>query len=318
MPPEPVLFHPAQSSEPEGPSLRAVTIHEFLATELPPRENVLAPWLPTQGLAMIYAKRGIGKTHLGLGIFYAVASGGRFLKWEAPKPRPVLYVDGEMPAVALQERIAAIVKATDIEPPAPEYLKLITPDLQERGIPDIGCVEGQEAIEEHLEGIKLVILDNLSTLLRQGRENEAESWNPVQEWALSLRRKGISVLFIHHAGKGGQQRGTSRREDVLDTVICLRHPSDYSPPDGCRVEVHFEKARGIQGDELHPFEAKLEYRDGEALWTTRDLEECRTGQVAELSNLGMNQRDIAKELEIGLGSVNRHLQKAREMGLITT
>ena len=70
---------------------------------------------------------------------------GKFLKWEAPKPRPVLYVDGEMPAVALQERIAAIVKATDIEPPAPEYLKLITPDLQERGIPDIGCVEGQEA-----------------------------------------------------------------------------------------------------------------------------------------------------------------------------
>ena len=34
-----------------------------------------------------------------------------------------------------------------------------------------------------------------------------------QEWLLRLRRRGVSVLIVHHAGKGGEQRGKSRRED---------------------------------------------------------------------------------------------------------
>ena len=54
-----------------------------------------------------------------------------------------------------------------------------------------------------------------------------------------LRRRGVSVLIVHHAGKGGEQRGTSRREDVLDTSISLRRPSDYLPTEGARFEVHY-------------------------------------------------------------------------------
>lgn len=49
---------------------------------------------------MIYAPRGVGKTHVALGIAYAVTSGGQFLGWQASKPRGVLYLDGEMPANA--------------------------------------------------------------------------------------------------------------------------------------------------------------------------------------------------------------------------
>ncbi len=261
---------------------------------------------------MIYSKRGVGKTHMALAIAYTVATGGKFLKFESPDPRRVLYIDGEMPAGAMQERLAAIVKASDVEPPAPDYLKIITPDLQEHSIPDLSEPDGQEALEEHLGGVGLVIIDNLSTIFRHGNENEAESWLPAQEWALSLRRRGISVLFIHHAGKGGQQRGTSRREDVLDTVICLKHPTDYTPTEGARFEVHFDKARGLYGDVLKPFEARMETRDDAALWTITDIEDRLTKQVAELANAGLTQRDIAKELEIGLSTVNRHIKKGRE------
>jgi putative DNA primase/helicase len=89
-------------------------------------------------------------------------------------------------------------------------------------------------------------------LCRGGKENESESWAPIQEWILSLRRRGISVLFVHHAGKGGAQRGTSKREDVLDTVIVLRHPDNYSPSDGARFEVHLDKARGVYGEQAQP------------------------------------------------------------------
>jgi len=63
------------------------------------------------------------------------------------------------------------------------------------------------------------------------------------------------VPFIHHSGKGGEQRGTSRREDVLDTVIALKRPADYSPEQGACFEVHYEKSRGIFGDDVAPFKA---------------------------------------------------------------
>src|SRR5687768_16083949 len=62
----------------------AINVDEFLSKKLPPRETLLAPWLPLQGLAMIHAPRGIGKTHLALGTAWAVASGGGFLRWTTP------------------------------------------------------------------------------------------------------------------------------------------------------------------------------------------------------------------------------------------
>ena len=85
------------------------SLGEFLQRDIPPLEQVLAPWLPMQGLTMVYAARGVGKTFFALNVAYAVASGGSFLNWSAPKPRGVLYIDGEMPAVAMQERLANIV-----------------------------------------------------------------------------------------------------------------------------------------------------------------------------------------------------------------
>ena len=129
-----------------SPELRAVELAEFLALELPPREDLIAPWLPVQGLAMIHAPRGVGKTHVSLGLAYAVASGGSFLRWSVPKPRGVLFIDGEMPAGALQQRLAEIASAADTEPSAP--LRLITPDLNRDGMPDLSTDEGQQAVDE--------------------------------------------------------------------------------------------------------------------------------------------------------------------------
>lgn len=304
----------ANASEYTPPGLRAVTIQEFLAREIPCRQMVLAPIIETQALVMLHSKRGVGKTHAALGMAYAVASGGTFLRWRAPEPRPVLFVDGEMPARAIQERLASIVAAAETEPPSPDYLRIITPDLQDRSIPDLSVPENQAALDAMLGDAQLLVLDALSTLCRYGRENEAESWLPVQEWALDLRRRGISVLFVHHAGKGGAQRGTSRREDVLDTVMCLRHPDDYSPTEGARFEVHFEKARGLHGDDAKPFEAKLEVQNGAALWTTRDIEDVTLERAADLFSQDYSVREVAAEMDISKSKAGRLRNAARAQG----
>lgn len=290
--------------------LRVLSIGELLACKIRPREMLLEPILPEQGLAMLYAYRGLGKTYLALGIAVAVASGTRFLRWEAPRPRRVLYVDGELPAKTVQERLAMIVAGIEGPEPAAEALKIVTPDFQERAIPDLATSQGQRLLEPHLAGIDLVVLDNLSALCRYGNENEGEGWLPVQEWALGLRRCGTSMLFVHHAGKNRSQRGTSRREDLLDTVITLKHPANYNPSEGLRCEVHFEKTRSMLGDAAKACEVRMESGpDGRAVWSWRALEDARAEQAALLFADRMSVRDVAEELGISKSQAGRLRQK---------
>ena len=296
---------------------RTLNAATLLGTVFPPRELVLGPWLPAKGLGMVYGPRGIGKTHLTLGAAYAVATGGTFLRWRAPRPRRVLVMDGEMPAVVLQERLAAIMDATSPEPPSPDFLRLLPMDLQDGGDLDLSDESCHPALEAAIADAELLIVDNISTLARGGRENEAESWSPVQQWALRQRRAGRTVLFVHHAGKGGQQRGTSRREDVLDTVVALRRPADYRPDEGARFEVHFEKARGFHGDDAQPFEAALIPGTSGISpkcpsWTMRDLADAEMARVMAMAADGMSVRDIAEELGMSKSKVARLQAKARE------
>ncbi|MCK4870023.1 MAG: AAA family ATPase [Gammaproteobacteria bacterium] len=306
-----------QDFAPPKKQLRVVTFAELVKYEFKPRELILAPWLATQSLSMVHAPRGLGKTHLSLGIAYAVASGGQFLQWEAEKPRGVLFVDGEMPGNALQERLNLIALSGSDSLEAP--LHFLTPDLQEFGMPDISTPEGWQQIEDHItDEIELIIIDNLSSLVRSGRENEAESWQPIQDWALSLRARGKSVIFIHHSGKGGQQRGTSRREDVLDNVVKLKPPSDHSIEKGACFEVHFEKSRHVFGDALKPFEARLQ-EDDNALqsWTIRTVEQSTYEKVVELSGENLSQGEIAVELKVNKSTVSKHIKKARAEGALS-
>jgi KaiC/GvpD/RAD55 family RecA-like ATPase len=288
---------------------KPLSLAEFFSLTIKPRGMVLDPIIPEKGLAMVYAVRGTGKTYLVLGIAYAVATGTQFLKWKAPHARRVLLVDGEMPAAALQERLAKVVQGATTEP-ADDMLTIISGDLiEEGGVGNLADPKIQAELEPHLEGVELLILDNLSSLTAVIRDNDADSWNPIQAWLLRLRRRGISVLIVHHAGKGGEQRGTSRREDVLDTSISLRRPSDYVPTEGARFEVHLEKARGVHGEPAKPFEAKLEERGSTAVWTMRDIDDANLARVRALLEDGLSVRDIADETGIPKSTVQRLKKK---------
>jgi hypothetical protein len=122
-------------SKTQSAAINVIEVNEFIKIELPKRENILSPWLPIQGLTMIYAPRGIGKTHIALGIAYSVVSNTPFLGWQPTKPRGVLYLDGEMPASLMQERLATLVNTHSTPLNAP--FQLITPDLQKLGMPDL-------------------------------------------------------------------------------------------------------------------------------------------------------------------------------------
>lgn len=301
-------------------TLSAVDYRELMAHKLPERECILGGWLMTQSLNMIHGWRGTGKSHASLGISFAVATGTQFLNWSALKPRNTFLVDGELPARMVQDRLKAIERATG-RAPEPGRLIISTPDLLNRAAPDLGILEDQCELDDIIEdrGVELIVLDNLSALVRSGAaENDAESWVQISSWALQHRAAGRSVVFIHHSGKGGAQRGTSRREDLLDVTIGLKRPPDYSPDEGARFEVHFEKARHLWGDDVAPFEAMLTTGpDGEQVWTRKSLDNNIDDRLIELAQLeGMSLADIGREMSLDKSNVSRRLAKLREQGRV--
>ena len=307
----------ATAGDSDRGALKVLNLAELLTFEIPDRQAILSPWLLTQSLTMLHSYRGVGKTHVALGIAYAVATGGTYLTWQAEQPRAVLYLDGEMPAAALRDRLRALVEADEREFD-PAMLRIVTPDVQNGPMPDLATAEGQLLIESIVGEAVLIIVDNISTLVRDTEgENDAESWREVGAWALRMRQRGRAVLFVHHDGKSGQQRGTSKREDTLDVVIQLKHPPDYSPDEGAGFEVHFRKYRPRPGAEIKPIEVRLNMdRDGRQTWAWRDVEEGTFERVVELANDGLRPGEIANELGIHKSRASRHLKRARNEGKV--
>jgi putative DNA primase/helicase len=151
-------FFPVRSREPSArpgadraasiQTFQPVGLQDFLALEVPPREFLLAPILPERSLSMLYAPRGIGKSWLGLSIGLAVASGGPVLHWHAPRPRRVLFVDGEMVLSDLQVRLNSILAGLGTEIPNDGF-RVLAADHSELGI-NLGSAEGQQELERHL------------------------------------------------------------------------------------------------------------------------------------------------------------------------
>lgn len=299
-------------------ALRALNAAELINHELPALQPILEPWLFQKNLCMVHAKRGVGKTHLALAVAFAVASGGGFLSYRAPQPRGVLYLDGEMPAQLMQKRLRELM---GIDGVSPELLRIVTPDMQDKPMPDLGAVSGQREVDGLVdEDTALIVVDNLSCLVRSGgAENESESWGALSEWALGHRRAGRAVLFVHHSGKSGAQRGTSKREDLLDVVINLKRPSDYNESDGAVFEINFEKARSLRGQSVEPIEARLvQLPNGEQEWTYRSVEDVTRKTVASLWNGGaLTLVDVAREMGLNKSTVHRQLETAMADGALT-
>lgn len=292
-----------------SPSL--LSLPDMLALQLPPRARHLA-WLQAGSNSMVYGFRGVGKTMFGLELMASLVTGKDFLKWPVTEPVGVLYVDGEMPLAELRERVAHLLPE---EPQAPVFF--LTSEMvyhkQDRDLVLTG-EEMRQALTDMLDAhpeIKVVILDNISCLFAGIPENAKDDWEPINAWLIRLRHRGLSTILVHHEGKSGLQRGTTGREDALDTVIRLSFPTGYQPQEGCHFELNFTKSRSIKGDEVAPLDVKLIETNGEVQWVCTPLEESMEAKVRQLMAQGMTSlTDLAEELRISKGYACKLRKKA--------
>lgn len=289
---------------------KLISVNDFSRMKLPRRETLLSPWLTEGSINMVFADRGIGKTFFCLSCAIALANGERFLSYEAAKPVPVLYLDGEMQGTAMQERLNQLTKGI----PTKEEISIYTPDCQDltNSNPDVGLPEGRLAIDEMVRETnpKVVFIDNISTFVRTGNENEGDSWAPVQEWAVQLRKRGVAVVFIHHANKEGKQRGSHKKEDVMDIVIQLKRPDDFiQGTDNTRIMIRYTKARHMGAAEAHDIEATLKMTEDGLEWTW-EAGDMAFKRAMELLGDGISMGDVGDELGVSKSTVHRWKKKA--------
>jgi RecA-family ATPase len=182
--------------------------------ELNPQKPLLAEWLCEGGYGIIIAPRGVGKTWFAQIIAKAISCGGRVGAWLAHEPANVAYIDGEMPPDMMQERDRGLGEG--------EVQLLNHSILFDRTgqVLNVSAPEQQRAILEWCirKGIKVLILDNLSTLASGKRFVRVGA---VASVARQFRRHGIAVILVHHSGRNGEPRGTSKREDAAYWIIAL-------------------------------------------------------------------------------------------------
>jgi hypothetical protein len=89
-------------------------------------------------------------------------------------------------------------------------------------------------------------------------ENQKRDYDPINQFFLTLRGLGVSVMILHHTGKSGAQRGTSGREDNVDTIIQLVDRKDGAAE--AKFELYFEKFRGMVTAETKALVRKRELK----------------------------------------------------------
>lgn len=176
---------------------------------------LVEPLLPRGRGVALYAPSKTGKSLLSVHVSACVATGARCLDHPAGPPRHVLYLDLEMTADDLHERLEDMGygPATNLE----HLHYYVLPDLPPLDTPH----GGQELVDlaAHHQA-ELVVIDTTTRGL-SGNENDADTIRNFWRYTGSrLKAENRTMWRLDHAGKDLQQgqRGSSAKNDDVDVV----------------------------------------------------------------------------------------------------
>ena len=300
------------ASRPDENPAVVVGFKSLLERECAPIEYAIEPLLSRRGTGMVYGWRGTGKSWVCTQMAVDIAMGAQSIwgghrggggHWTISRPFRQLYVYGEMDESEVQERVRTLARMRGSDIPSDEQLGTMCMDYQKNWRPKISTPRDRKFIEDRLigEGYEGLWLDNLSTLWPVSKEAEGERDAILADWYADLNQRGIWVIWLHHAGKSGEQRGGSEKEDMLSFVAKLRRPANYKPHQQLRVEVHIEKNRHkcLVPKALMPFEISLvKDANGISQWVTQPA--LAAQRVAAFENFKNHMPTMLVAQEVGV------------------
>jgi RecA-family ATPase len=180
---------------------------------------------------MVFSSPGAGKSWFALSLAMATASGTSVakttegqLKWQVPKQKKVLFVDGEMDVADLSLRLRGLSKADQ----QLSGLYFLPRQLQsfEAQFPNLADHQDAEDLVRHCieNKVELLVLDNLTTLAAVEDENSTSAFRPVIDGLLMrLKTAGIACVLVHHSNKGDSSfRGSSAIATTFNAIIHLK------------------------------------------------------------------------------------------------
>ena len=201
-------------------TLPPLTLDDWRNRDLPDPDFIMGHWLTTTSRVLLTAATGLGKTNFGLALGMRIAADADFLHWRAHRPARVLYIDGEMSRRLLRQRVLDEEQRVGITPKA--FFALSHEDIA--GFKPLNTIEGQawmNALIDKLGGVDLVVVDNIMSLT-VGDMKDPKPWQETIPWALSLTKRAIGQVWIHHTGHDeSRSYGDKTREWQMDTTIHL-------------------------------------------------------------------------------------------------
>lgn len=289
---------------------------ELADMTIPPKKRILGQWFKEADIGFLYAPRGLGKTWIVNVMANAIASGKKLEEWEAGESeQKVLIIDGEMALQQTQDR----AKRLQIKSPNLAILHHEHLFSESETSLNIADSETQQAIVDLCisESMKVLILDNLSSLAVGLKENESDDWEKILPWLLRLRRLNIATVIVAHANKSGLLRGTSRKEDCANWILQLSEDtSDAEEKDGARFLSRFEKNRNSTDTEAPNLKWTFQ-KQGETT-TCVNRRFSSNDRMLDLIRSGItSNKDLVNELDVSKGAVTKMAKKLESEGYIS-
>ena len=308
-----------KSEPPQG--LTTLTLNQFVQREYPPILYYMYPIISNECLGMIFALPGKGKTLFAMELAWRCSQGLDFMDYkfnDMVKPPPVLYVEGEMSASQIQDRINKMIdrdkdKVKDLdnfhiavlkEQPNESYQKLKTPEGR------LNVELAADQIFKKTGKKPIIFLDNIRFLMGNFNEKEGQDWIDFVLWLATLRAKGYSTYFLHHAVNTGEKAsGSGYQDSNLDVNIKLSQPeessaTDHNPDHFTQIQFEFKKMRENVIGQMTPFIMVVDRNKG--TWSKFPVLNKTERKIKSMLDSGKGAKDIIDPEKEGMSKANVH------------
>jgi len=305
-------------------------LNSFLTTDFPQPSYIIEPLVSDQSIVQIVGASGVGKTMFGLAIAGAISTGNGLLGMPSVGgARPVLYVEGELPASDIQIRVNGMFKAIERTCDSNMfYISSLQQQLKvnDKGFTPIQTEQGLIEIENAIVEIKkrtgkmpVVFIDNISCLASGLKENDADAWSPIINKFVKWKNMGSTVFYFHHLNKGNDSSGSTMQHRTIDMVIRMRKPDNKQKiktfeTQGVQAIVDFPKWR-LHDNSKYAAEHMLICEDWK--WQKMPVLTSDEADIIKMVNDGLDVKEMSEKVSLAEKTIYKKIKKLKDEGVIT-